>query len=202
MPAPINNQTRKITKMSDYIEDFDDLGMYVPDANQLKSLEELINQAAEISRTVEELEQAVKKHKEELTKLTHAAIPDAMSAAGTTSFTTTAGVKVSIKEVLAGTLPKEEPKRTAALRWLEDHGGKDIIKSTLTAEFEKGGGNLEKKNRAAEALADMGVVFIDAETVHPMTLAAFARERLKNGEEVPLEDLGLYSGRMAKITRE
>ena len=88
-----------------------------------------------------------------------------------------------------------------ALQWIENNGGKEIIKSTLTAEFEKGAGNLERKNMAAEALSEMGVPFIDAETVHPMTLAAFAREKLKGGEEVPIESLGLYAGRQAKITR-
>lgn len=186
---------------NEFIDDFDELGEAMPDSGQLKSLEQLVNQAGEIARIIEELEMAVKRHKEELTKLTHAAIPDAMSAAGTAEFITTAGVKVTIKDVLAGSLPKDEPRRSMALKWIEENGGKEIIKSTLTAEFEKGAGNLERKNMAAEALAEMGVPFIDAETVHPMTLAAFAREKLKGGEEVPIESLGLYAGRQAKITR-
>ena len=46
----------------------------------------------------------------------------------------------------------------------------------------------------------MGVAFVEAESVHPQTLAAFAREKLKAGEEVPLDLLGLYAGRQAKVT--
>ena len=90
--------------------------------------------------------------------------------------------------------------RAAALKWLEEHEGRSIIKGTITAEFERGEDNSEKRNRAAEALSALSVDFVEQEGVHPQTLAAYARERIKNGEEVPLDLLGLYSGRMAKIT--
>lgn len=192
---------KKDLKMNDLVDDFGELGTYVPDESQLKNLERLVNQAGEISSVVDELEAMLKKKKEELQKLTHTAIPDAMAAAGTMSFTTNAGVTVSIKDYLNGSLPKEEPARSMALKWLQDNGGKDIIKSTLTAEFERGSGNLQKKNEAAEALSNLGVPFVDAESVHPQTLAAFARERMKNGEPIPLTELGLHAGKMAKIKK-
>jgi hypothetical protein len=32
-----------------------------------------------------------------------------------------------------------------------------------------------------------------------MTLAAFAREKMEAGEEVPVEMLGLYAGRLCKV---
>ena len=105
--------------MNDLVDDFDELGTYVPDESQLKNLEQLVNQAGDISRVIDELESMLKKKKEELQKLTHAAIPDAMAAAGTASFTTTAGVTVKIKDYLNGSLPKEEPARSMALKWLE-----------------------------------------------------------------------------------
>ena len=35
--------------------------------------------------------------------------------------------------------------------------------------------------------------------VHPMTLISHVKERLKNGDQVPLETLGLFAGRVAKI---
>lgn len=181
-------------------EDFDDFGGIVaPAAEQLKSIEELANEAASLAKIVDEMEAALKAHKAELMTLTHKALPDAMAAAGTSAFTTTKGVKISIKEVMQGTLPKDDVKRAVALRWIEDNGGKGIIKSELVAEFEKGDGNLEKKNRAAEALDALGVTFQDKESIHPQTLCAFAREKIKNGEDVPTEMLGLYAGRMAKI---
>lgn len=183
--------------MTDDYSDFDIV--VAPAAEQLKSIEELATEAHRLTKLIDELEASLKVHKGELMTLTHNALPDAMAAAGTSSFTTTKGVKISIKEVLTGTLPKDESKRAVALHWIENNGGKSIIKSELVAEFEKGSGNLERKNRAAEALAELGVAFQDKETIHPQTLCAFAREKMRNGEEVPTEMLGLYAGRMAKI---
>jgi hypothetical protein len=184
--------------MSEDYADFDEV--ITPDASQLKSIETLVQQAYRLMATIDTHEAALKAAKADLTNLTHKLIPDAMAAAGTSDFTTNNGVKVAIKEILSGTLPKEPTTRAEALKWLDENEGRSIIKGTLTAEFERGEGNLEKRNRAAEALSSLQVDFVEQESVHPQTLAAFARERIKNGEEVPLELLGLYSGRMAKIT--
>lgn len=171
-----------------------------PSGDQLKSIEMLAQQAYTLQSTIDMHEAAVKSLKAELTAITMKSLPEVMAAAGTTSFTTTNGVKITIKEILNGTLPKTEHERALALKWLEENGGKPIIKGVLTAEFERGADNAELRNRAAEALAELKVNFVEQETVHPQTLAAFARERLKNGEEVPLDMLGLYAGRQAKIT--
>ena len=104
-------------------EDFDDFGGIVaPAAEQLKSIEELANEAASLAKIVDEMEAALKAHKAELMTLTHKALPDAMAAAGTSAFTTTKGVKISIKEVMQGTLPKDDVKRAVALRWIEEIG--------------------------------------------------------------------------------
>ena len=183
--------------MTDDYSDFDVI--VAPDAQQLKSIEELANEAASLAKIVDELEASLKVHKAELMTLTHKALPDAMASAGTSSFTTVKGVKIEIKEVMQGTLPKDDVKRAVALRWIEENGGKGIIKSELICEFEKGSGNLQKKNQAAEALDALGVTFQDRESIHPQTLCAFAREKVANGEPIPTEMLGLYAGRIAKI---
>lgn len=183
--------------MTDDYSDFDII--VAPADEQLKSIEELASLAYQQMKQIEEMENALKKLKEEFMTTTRKSLPDAMAAAGTSSFTTNKGVKVTVKDFVNGSLPKDEEKRAYALNWLENNGGKSIIKSEIIAEFEKGEGNLEKKNRAAEALAELGVTFVDKENVHPMTLASFAREKIQNGEEIPTEQLGLFVGRMAKV---
>lgn len=183
--------------MSDEYEDFDIIA--TPSVDQLKSIEELANHGYSLTKQIDEIEVLLKKYKEELMKLTRVTLPDAMAAAGTSSFTTNSGVKITVKDFVNGSLPKDEVKKSLALNWIERNGGKDIIKSELVCEFQKGEGNLQKKNQAAELLADMGVTFIDKENIHPQTLAAFAREKMQAGEEVPIEMLGLFAGRQAKI---
>jgi hypothetical protein len=180
-------------------DDYSDFEISAPSGDQLKSIEQLASHAYELVQLIDTHEAALKAAKAELAELTHKAIPDAMAAAGTSSFTTDKGVKVTIKDIVAGTLPKDETKRRQALDWIETHGGTSIIKGTIVAEFERGEGNLQKKNETAEALANLHVPFIEQESIHPQTLAAFAREKIKNAEEVPLELLGLWAGRQAVI---
>jgi len=181
--------------------DMDDLVVSAPSGDQLKNIEQLVNRAFELVRTIDEYEAALKALKADLQGLTHAAIPEAMAVAGTSSFKTTAGVKVDIKDYVSGSLPKDESAKTVALAWLEKHGGASLIKGQIVAEFPKGEDNARLRNEAAEALSNLHVDFSEQETVHHTTLAAFARERMKNGEPVALEVLGLSAGRMAKIER-
>jgi len=180
-------------------DDYSDFEISAPSGDQLKSIEQLASHAYELVQLIDTHEAALKAAKAELMELTHNALPDAMSAAGTSSFVTDKGVKVTVKDIVTGTLPKDEQKRQEALDWIESHDGKSIIKGTITAEFERGVGNAEKRNQTAEALSNLNVPFVEGETVHPMTLASFAREKIKNGEEVPLELLGLWAGRRAKV---
>ena len=186
--------------MSDDL-DFDDLAVSAPSGDQLKTIEDLVNRAFELVRNIDEYEAALKALKADLQVLTHNSIPEAMTLAGTSSFKTTKGVKVDIKDYVSGTLPKDDYARARALSWLEENGAAAIIKGTITAEFPKGEDNAALRSQAAEALSNLHVDFYEQEGVHPQTLAAFARERVKHGEPVPFEMLGLSTGRMAKITK-
>jgi hypothetical protein len=182
------------------MEDFSDFDIVAPNKEQLKSIEQLAQKAYQLMGLIDTHEAALKAHKAELAELTHKLLPDAMTAAGTASFITTTGVKISIKEIVSGSLPKDESRRSEALRWLENNGGLSIIKGSIEAQFERGEDNAQKRNQTAEILNKLGIDFVENESVHPQTLAAFAREKLKNGEEVPLETLGLWAGRQAKVT--
>jgi hypothetical protein len=180
-------------------DDYSDFEIAAPSGDQLKSIEQLASHAYELVQLIDTHEAAIKAAKAELMALTHEALPDAMSAAGTSSFVTDKGVKLTLKDIVQGSLPKDEGQRQQALTWIEEHGGASIIKGTIVAEFERGIGNFEKRNQTAEALANLDVPFIEQETVHAMTLAAFAREKIKAGEDIPLELLGLWAGRRVKV---
>jgi hypothetical protein len=72
-----------------------------------------------------------------------------------------------------------------------------MIKTEVSVEFGK-----TEHNRAkdlAVKLAQDGYFVDEKEGIHAQTLLAFVREKLRNGEEVPLETLGLYAGRTAKV---
>jgi hypothetical protein len=180
--------------------DEDALGVTTPNATQLADIEGAVNQALGLMRVIDELEEALKAQRADLHKLVTGTIPDAMGAAGTIKFTTHAGVAVSIKDFVNGSLPREDEKpaeRAEALTWLINNGASDIVKTTIVCALGRGDYKQALKIKAAITKLKLG--YVEKEDVHPMTLAAFARERLKKGEKVPLETLGLYAGRAAKI---
>ena len=102
-----------------------------------------------------------------------------------------------VSDFVAGSLTKKPEERKAALEWLASNGAADMIKSEVSVEFGKTEHNLAKD--LAAKLAAEGYFVEESEGIHAQTLLAFVREKMRNGEEVPLETLGLFAGRVAKV---
>lgn len=124
-------------------------------------------------------------------------IPNLMSSAGMDEIKLKDGTKVTIKDILWGSLPKDEEARTKALDWISMVGAGEIIKEEIEMAF--GRGSRKEATKVKAALAKLKVDFTAKESVHAETLKSFARERLAKGETVPMELLGLGGGRVAKI---
>jgi hypothetical protein len=105
-----------------------------------------------------------------------------------------------------GSLPKPsddsdeegKAKRAAAIRWLEENGAVNLIKTDLVVSFDKSQHNVALDTQ--QMLIERGLPASITSGVHPMSLQAFVKEALKNGDEIPLELLGLDAGRVVKIT--
>lgn len=162
-----------------------------------EALKEVADDAVALERQVADVEATLKEMKRELHKVKSEVLPAKMAEAGVSDLKLADGTSISIKDFVSGSLPKDPALKASAIKWLEDNEAGGLIKSTVKAVFGKG------EHAAATALAE-GLVKDGYQTdldngVHASTLQAFARERLKNGEPIPLEDLGLYAGQVAKI---
>lgn len=135
---------------------------------------------------VAQLEEDLKAAKEALRKTSDVDLPNAMSEVGLTAFTLTNGHKISIKEEVYASIPKDYQEQ--AFMWLRDHDFGALIKNQIIAEFGKG--EDEAARDAAMLLAEHGWKPQQKESVHPMTLKAFIREQLAEGHEVPLDFFG------------
>lgn len=169
-----------------------------PSSGELNDIELRVARATEIINQLSSIEELTKQLGKELREITEQQLPDLMASAGVSEFKTKAGVKVKIHDFVRGSLPKEEGERKKALTWIEDQGAGDLIKDRVSIEFGRKEHNFAIEVRSI--LARAGVEFESKMDVHPQTLAAFARERLSNGESLPLDLLGLYAGRAAKVT--
>ena len=162
------------------------------------TLRDAVAEAISLEDTIEVMEENLKVAKKALYVLKTTRIPDIMTEIqpGLEELKID-GFKVSIKDFVSGSIPKDEMKRTAAFGWLKNHGADSLIKTEVSVAF----GRFEH-NRALALLADLneqGMAAVLENTVHPQTLQAFARERIRNGEIIDPEVLGLYTGRVAQI---
>lgn len=167
-------------------------------SDSLKTLQECVRDVSNITERIEELESQLKAMKAHRKRMTDKVMLDLMLDCGLSTISSDS-LKLEIKEYISGTWPKDIHQAQLATIWLEENNADGIIKYILTADFPKG--DFEKAHDAQETLRDLGIRPSLKKGVHTMTLRAWARKRLENGEPINLDVLGLYAGQTVKITK-
>jgi hypothetical protein len=169
----------------------------IPSDNALARVRELVDEQVRLQAELAALEQQVSDKAKELRQVEEQDLPDAMSAAGVESFTTSEGVVVKIKDDISISLAGE--KMQNALRWLREHGHDDLIKAEVTITVPKG---TDKKilARLYAGIERLKLKHDTGENVHTQTFKALLREQLEKGKEVDLSSLGAWKWRKSKIT--
>jgi PIN domain nuclease of toxin-antitoxin system len=179
-------------------EDLFDVGAEDAPANLVEVVKGACEEAVELDHTISGYEQSLKAAKGRLHHLRSKSIPEAMSEAGIGDvFSLDSGHVITVSQFVSGTLPKDPEKRAAAIEKIDQVGGGALIKTQFALAFGKG--EKEEADALVALLAKHGLYAEISEGVHPQSLQAFAREKLRNGEDMPLEELGLYAGTIAKI---
>lgn len=193
LPIP----TRRCKLMN--VEDFDpgEEGASAP-SDKLEVLHKQLDEATALEEQLEQLDADAAAARTALNDLKTKRIPELMVELQMTDLTRN-GWKVKLNDFVSGSLPKEEGPRQRAIDWLEKHDGGALIKTEISLTFAKSQHDEAKK--LADRLAGEGFAAEIASGVHAATLQAFARERLKNGEAVDTDVLGLYTGQVVKITK-
>lgn len=166
--------------------------------DQLNVLNKAINDALAKQREIDTVSTHLSELNKEYQTLTVTRIPQLMQSAGVEEFKMEDGTKIEVKDFINGTLPKDEGRRRTALDWIEAVGAGGLIKEAIDFSLPRGSRELSAKIKAQ--LKKLKIDYDAAEGIHPQTLYAFARERMKKGESVPTDLLGLFIGQVAKIT--
>ena len=182
--------------MSDADFSFDD-GVASATPDSLVRLNEKLAEAVALKEMVDQLEDDLSAAKKQLTHISTSVIPDMMTEIGMESCTQN-GWEVKLHQFVSGSLPKDHDARMKAIHWMADHDGSELVKSVMTVVFTKGQHNMALD--LARRVEEEGFAPNLTYDVHAQTLASYARERLKNGEEVDTDVLGLYTGTVAKFS--
>jgi hypothetical protein len=175
-----------------------DVGTSSAPATDLSELNRLIREMFEAETMVANLDADLKAAKARFQKLRTFTIPDKMTELGVDALEF-GGKRVAIEPFVSGSIPSDPVRKAAAIAWLVENGASDLIKTSVEVEFGKSQHNaaLDTAAKLREAGLDPSV----SEGVHSQSLCAFARERIKNGDPIDPEVLGLFTGRVAKIKR-
>ena len=146
---------------------------------------------------VKELEERLKEEKKKLLKMTDEDLPALMTEANSMEFTLLDGSKVTIKPQYGASIKVDN--RPAAYDWLREHGYDDIIKNIISCQFGRGEDDLASSFKAFAEKE--GYVPNQTEKIEPMSLRAFVKERVENGDEFPMDLFGAYVGQRAVITK-
>lgn len=162
----------------------------------------LVSELAAAEFRIAKLEKQLEGMKEEYRVLREHKVPEAMIKANQSQFRVALGdyanVSVEIADFVSGSLPKDETERGMAIEYLEENDAAELIKDTISISFRK-----SEHNMALDLLGRLkqeGFECVFENTVHHSTLQAWARERLRKGEPIDPEVLGLHVGRYAKLT--
>ncbi len=164
--------------------------------NSLAMLNDLAEQQLAAEKAVNEAAAVLDRAERRLKDLSGRIIPEALEDLGMTSFETTGGLTMEVKvKIIAGL---SEKNRVAGIKWLEDNGLGKLVKRKVTILAPKG--EPEKaEDLVTRARAD-GLEIDDEESVHNTSLAAALREKMEDGEEVPLELMGVLRLRTTKVS--
>ena len=185
--------------MNDILEDMFDESEALDSINTetTKNLSGLVRQLRVVEQEVEEAETLLKNLKAEKQKLSTQMIPDLMDEMGVERVDVD-GLTVTKKQIVAASIPVD--KRELAFDWLRERGLDDIIKNDVVCTFGRGQDNLAKD--AFWTLKDKGLEPSTKTHIHPMTLKAFVKDRVEQGQEIDLDLFGAFLTNAVEIKRK
>ena len=149
---------------------------------------------------VRDLERELEVAKAEVTRLEQMELPQAFTEASISELQIERGIGARRDLSVVGSLPSEEPRHTAGLNRLVEYGHQDNIRSMVTLNFGR-----EHRDAALEYFntvrTDNRAFVTINETIHHSTLRALALERVRNGQPVDFENLGLTVIRRVRLLR-
>jgi hypothetical protein len=168
-----------------------------PDTDKLAQLGALAKQQQDLEQDIIRQEAVLDGTRDRLRILSEKTIPELMDQLEMAAFSTRDGLHVKVAEAIRASIPKA--RQGEAVKWLDDHGFEKLVKRIFTIRFGK-----EEEAWANRFAADLAKrkhqLNVEKESsVHSRTLAAFVKEQLEAGTDIPLDLFGVFRQRFSKI---
>jgi len=164
----------------------------------INTVRKLAEELRDLETQVAELEETVKLLKARVDEIRFNELPEMMADMGMDKLSLADGFTIKIGDMITGSLPKDPEKRAKALELIDSYEASGLCKNVVSMDFSR-----NEHNRALALAADLRDQGFNADVktdIHHSTLCAFVRERLKKGEPVDAEALGVFVKRKAETS--
>lgn len=156
--------------------------------------QQVLDKEAEIAKLEADLEAAKKEYRE----LTWFTLPKMMEEAEMEEVVAKNGARIEVGEDIRAGITKAN--ETKAFDWLEKNNQEGMIKRQFTIEFARDEDSWADKFERDLRQRKKPLNVKRKKSVNPQTLSAWVRGELKDGKELPLDLLGVFRQRVAKVT--
>ena len=163
-----------------------------------------LSNISELARQLEEVEDKIRLEEEVLSELkaerknhSEGLLPDALQESGLSEIKLSNGTTLSVSTYYTAKITDDN--KDAAFKWLVENNLGDIIKNTVTANF-----NRTEDARATELMTQLegeGHDLVQKKWVEPMTLKATVKEQVERGTDLPLDTFNVYVGHKIKVKK-
>jgi hypothetical protein len=185
----------------DILDAFVEAGEEQSSPGDLQKVKALCAEVKQCEASIAALDEQKALFESRVTEIKQKELPRVMRDAGMLRFEMDDGTRVLRALSVHGSLPKEEPARTEALKYLTEIGGEGLARTVIQISFGKGEAEearalYEKLRRESNSL-NMEISY----DVNHMSLGAHVRKMMEANQKVEPEKLGLWSGFVAKFTK-
>ncbi len=181
----------------------DDLDTDDVDEGAKLDMDQLVEKALKLEAEIDVVSNHLKELEKEYRTVIEKELVQAVLATGFKEGTTIDGEhKIKVTSNLYVTELQDYNKKRELMRkraeWLEANDGASLIKENIEIAFDKG--EHAEAVALAAILKGMGIPYVQAETINTSSLKSFVNDMLTEGNDVPLDQLGLYQRTEAKIS--
>lgn len=162
------------------------------------------NEAVKLEGKIADLEALLSAMKSRLNAIKTSVIPTEMLKLGQIAFTLSNGFKIEVEDFIVVQDIKDRTKKEAmrekrivALTGME--GGSELVKTEVFLPFGR-----KEHNEALALVGELrkrGLTVSVSSDVNVQSLKAFVREKMRAGEKIDTEALGLFIGTTTRITQ-
>ncbi len=163
-------------------------------------LHDMAHKALEMQEWIAQTEEVVKAAKSELHRIRTGPLVDLMAEVGTTKVQLEDGTSLATSQIVSGSLPKDAEARQEAVNWLREHDGAGLLRTQVIVDLPKGKEGDELARALMALIESSGHTPRLEAAVHPQSLAAFVRERMRDGKPVEPQKLGVFVADVVKVS--